>query len=98
VARLLASGKAVAAELPASRPAHRAFIRANKLPRGGFAVVRFEMSDKAIAELEDRWDTNEDYLDKESETVADLSEIDDVLKRWGLDPDVLQPAWQVDFP
>jgi hypothetical protein len=56
------------------------------------------MSNDVIGELEERWDTNEDYLDKQSETVSELSDIDDVMQRWGLDPDVLVPAWQVDVP
>lgn len=95
---MLRTGKAVAAEIPAKRSNHKAFLRVNKLPRGGYAVVRFEMSEAVIAELEDRWDTNEDYLDKRSEAVSDIHEIDGILQEWGLDPNILLPAWQVDFP
>jgi hypothetical protein len=98
IVRLLRQGKAVGAEVPAIRSDCRAFIRVNKLARGGYAIVHYEMSEKVIEQLRQRWDENEDYLDKRSDIVPDLTQVDDVLQRWGLDPEILSPAWQVDAP
>jgi hypothetical protein len=97
-ARALGGGSSAAAEIPASRLGCRGFVRANRVPRKGFSVVRFEILETVIAELEDRWDTNDDYIDLRSVTVSDVEEIDGVLRDWGLDPDILLPAWKVDVP
>src|SRR5262249_16033681 len=98
ISRLLREGEAVGAEIPPHGSGYRAFVRVNRLPKGGYSVVRYEMSIDVIAELEERWDRNEDYLNKQSATVDDLALIDQVLQEWGLDPNILVPAWQVDAP
>jgi hypothetical protein len=98
IVRLLESGGAAAAEIPSTRSGHRGFLRANKLPEGGYVIVRFEMSESVIRELEDRWERNEDFVNKQSATVSEARELDSVLQQWGLDPNILVPAWQVDFP
>jgi hypothetical protein len=98
VADLLRRGTGAAAELPASRPGHRRFVVVNVNPRGGFVAVTYEMAEQTITELQDRWESNEDYLDRRSAPAADLDELEHVIRDWDLDPAVLVPSWKVDLP
>jgi hypothetical protein len=98
VADLLRRGSGAAAELPARRPGHRAFVVVAVNPKGGFAVESYEISEAALGELEERWESNEDFLDRRWADAADLDGIEEILRGWGLNPDDLVPAWQIDLP
>jgi hypothetical protein len=98
VADLLRRGTGAAAELPARRAGHKAFVVVNVDPRGGFVAVTYEIAEQTIRELKDRWESNEDYLDRRSERAEDLDELENVLRGWDIDPAVLVPVWKVDLP
>ena len=98
VASLLQRGTGAAAELPATRPGHKAFVVVNVDPRGGFVAVTYEIDEQTIRELQDRWENNDDFVDRRSERAEDLESLDRVLRRWDIDPAVLVPAWNVDLP
>jgi hypothetical protein len=98
VRQLLERGSPAAAELDAPLPGRRAFVVVIPQPRGGFAVTRYAMDEDVIAELDDRWDRNEDYVDKRSTVVATIRDVEETLRAWGVDPAVLLPGWKVDTP
>jgi hypothetical protein len=98
VRSLLKRGTGAAAELPAKRPNHKAFVSVHPNPKGGFIAVAYEISEDTIRQLQDRWESNEDFLDRKSGQVDDLDGLEDLLRDWGIDPEALVPAWDVDLP
>jgi hypothetical protein len=98
VVSLLRRGTGAAAELPTTRPEHKRFVSVHVDPKGGFVAVTYEMAEKTIRELQDRWESNEDFIDRRSGHVDDIESLEDLLRSWHIDPDVLVPSWTVDLP
>jgi len=66
------------------------------LKAGNFRIRAFDVRRELLANADDLWDGNLSIV--HDEFVATIDEVDDAVRRAGVDPEELDAPWKCDFP
>jgi hypothetical protein len=90
------AGRMAACEIPATTPAHRAFIGiyppSDK--KHHWLIRRFEVPERVVGEFFGE----EDIHDNRYLRLTTLEEVEAILLSWSVDPATLDAPWESDYP